>query len=101
MRDTNEPRATFVTGLFSVFAAFGHLGRLPRAWPYAIVPTLVFAALATLAVWGSFGWLEPVVRAALPASTSWYGRLGGGVVSIAGATLGALAGILVAFVSTP
>src|SRR5258708_7735853 len=46
-----RPPTPLSTGLFSVFRAFGQLARLPKAWPYALVPTLVFALLAGFGVW--------------------------------------------------
>jgi CysZ protein len=93
-----RPSTTFTAGLLSVFRAFGQLGRLPKAWPYALVPTFVFVALATLGVWGAFAWLEPIMRGALPQATSWYGRYGANVVSWVGAAFGALAAVLLAMV---
>jgi CysZ protein len=97
----SAPRATFFTGLVGVFRAFGHLGRLTKAWPYALVPTLVFALLSGLGVWASFEWLEPIVRALLPEATSWYGRLGGSVLSHLGALFAALGAVLLSLALTP
>jgi CysZ protein len=101
MQHASKPRATFGAGLLSVFRAFGDLARLPKAWPYALVPTLVFTLLASLGVWAAFGWLEPMVRGLLPSATSWYGRVGGSLLSHVGALLGALATVLLSLVLTP
>jgi CysZ protein len=94
-------RATFGTGLFSVFRAFGQLARLTKAWPYALVPALVFALLASAGVWASFAWLEPVVRGWLPAATSWYGRWGGSLLSHLGALLVAFGAVLLSLALAP
>src|SRR4051794_7473972 len=94
-------RATFMTGLCSVFRAFGQLARMPGVWPFALVPTLLFAVLAALGVWGSFQWLEPMLRAWLAVQAGRLGAIGGGLVSFVGAALASLASTLVAFVSTP
>ena len=95
------PRASFGTGLFGVFRAFGQLGRMTKAWPYALVPTLVFVVLASVGVWASFGWLEPIVRSLLPAATSWYCRLGTSVLSYLAALLAALGAALLSLALTP
>jgi CysZ protein len=97
----SRPRASFGTGLGSVFRAFAQLGRLSEAWPYALVPTVVFLVLASGGLVASFGWLEPFVEKLLPTATSWYGRLGTNLVGIVGAVVASLAAVLLALALTP
>jgi CysZ protein len=97
----SAPRASFAAGLFGVFRAGGRLARLSAAWPFALVPTIVFVLLSALGVWASFGWLEPIVRGLLPDATSWYGRLGGSVLSHLGALVVALGTVLLSLALTP
>jgi CysZ protein len=99
MRSARRPG--FSAGLFSVFRAFGQLARLTKAWPYTLVPTLVFVLLATAGVWASFGWLEPMIEKLLPSATSWYARLGGSLLGHLGALVVALGAVLLALVLTP
>lgn len=66
----------FWRGFSTMFAALRGLTRLPAAWPYALVPTFVFALLEAGAIAVSVRYLQPWVEA-------WLG--GGGALQTFGA----------------
>ncbi|HEY6081583.1 MAG TPA: EI24 domain-containing protein, partial [Polyangiaceae bacterium] len=59
------PVLGFWRGFSAVFGALRSLLRLPSAWPYALVPALVFSALETGIVLGAWHYLQPWVDAKL------------------------------------
>jgi len=91
----------FSAGFSAVFSGFGFLLRTPGSWPYALVPALLLITLAGSATWVSIHFVQPAFEGWFGAPTSWWGRLGAGVVSWLGALLAAALGVLIALAVTP
>jgi uncharacterized protein involved in cysteine biosynthesis len=91
-RDRKLAEAGFWTGVRAVFTGFSWLVKTPAIWPAALVPTLVWTALATGAVYGSVHVLEPWLSARLP-------QVAYGVTRATAWVLTAFAGLLGAWIA--
>lgn len=91
----------FWRGFSGLFGALGTLTRLSAAWPYALVPALVFGLLEAGFVVLSWRFLQPWVDAQLTGGTSLH-RIGAEAASWASVALVAVLGWLVsAFLAPP
>lgn len=94
-------RPGFRAGFAAVFSGFGFLARSPRAWPYAVVPALVFVVLsvlfAYLAIWG----VNASVAGWLGESSGWFAKASATLLTWLGSVLGAILGLLLALAATP
>jgi CysZ protein len=103
MNQLSLQKPGFKDGLTSVGGAFGFLAKQPETWPAAIVPTLVFMAIASLgAVLGSI-WLTPLAigLVGLDGTTEWYGALGRGALGVVSFLLSGAVGVVSSFFLTP
>lgn len=81
-------------GIRCVLGGMGFVARTPAAWPWAVVPVLVFLVLVALCGWASVSWVQPWIGGKV-------GGASGEVVGWLGAALALLAGTLVAMALTP
>jgi uncharacterized protein involved in cysteine biosynthesis len=91
-RDRKLTEPGFWSGVSAVFTGFSWLARTPGIWPAALVPTLVWTLLATVAVYGSVHYLEPWLSAHLP-------QVAYGITRAAAWVLTAVAGLLGAWIA--
>lgn len=66
-----QSRVGFGRGFVAPFGAIGGIVREPRAWPYALVPALVFLLLELGVVLASWRLLKPWVNARLGGGAGW------------------------------
>ena len=91
-RDRKLTEPGFWSGAVAVFNGFSWLVRTPAIWPAALVPSLVWTLLATVAVYGSVHFLEPWLSAHLP-------QVAYGVTRAAAWVLTAMAGLFGAWIA--
>lgn len=97
------PVLGFWRGFSSVFGALRSLLRLPAAWPYALVPALVFLVLEAGIVLGAWRFVQPWVDAKLSDAGSGGLREIGAVAAswVSVALVGALGWLISAFLTPP
>lgn len=98
---TNRKRPGFGAGFVAIVRGGRFLVGNPRAWPFALVPAAILIALSTLLVGLSIHFLQPAIAHLMPAASSWYGRMGRGIVSWLVAILAGALGLLLAVIATP
>ena len=91
----------FWRGFSALFGAVSTLLRLTRAWPYALVPVLVFLLLEAAIATAAWDWLMPWVEAKLTGDNWWQDK-GAALLSWVSVALAAALGLVVsAFLAPP
>jgi uncharacterized protein involved in cysteine biosynthesis len=90
----------FWRGFSALFGAISTLLRLTRAWPYAIVPVVVFILLEAAITTAAWELLKPWVDAKLTGD-SWWQDKGAEVLSWVAVALAAALGLVVSAVLAP
>ena len=91
----------FWRGFSALFGAIRTLLRLTRAWPYAIVPVIVFVLLEAAIATAAWELLKPWVNAKLTGDSGWQ-NTGAEVLSWVSVGLAAALGLVVsAFLAPP
>ncbi|MGC4093385.1 MAG: EI24 domain-containing protein [Polyangiaceae bacterium] len=90
----------FWSGFRALFGGLSRLSRLPKSYPFALVPTLVFALLEGGFLVLSVRLVAPWVRSGL-SSQSWLPNFGASALSWLAVLLASVAGWFVAALLTP
>jgi|SRR6188768_936939 len=90
----------FWTGFRVVFAGFRRLARLPKSYPFALVPALIFSVLEVGFVALSWRVLSPWVRAALAGNNALQ-NFGASALSWLSIAVGGVVGWFIAALLTP
>jgi CysZ protein len=88
-------------GFGALFRGVGFVFATPRVWPYAAVPALILATLASGLVYLAVSLVTPAVESWLGEPSSWYGELGVTLATILSAVLAGGLGLLIALALTP
>src|SRR5215210_1673678 len=98
---TRQQAIGFWRGFTALFGAISTLLRLTRAWPYALVPVLVFLVLEAAIATAAWELLKPWVAAKLTGD-SWWQDKGAELLSWVSVGLAAALGLVVsAFLAPP
>ncbi|HET7542059.1 MAG TPA: EI24 domain-containing protein [Polyangiaceae bacterium] len=90
----------FWIGFRAIFSGFRRLARLPKSYPFALVPALIFSVLEASFVALSLRGLSPWVHAALSGHNALQ-NFGAGALSWLSVAVGCVAGWFVAALFTP